>query len=103
MATKSTKSRAAKAAKKSAGAAKKSAKVSASKSAAIPQKQMQLPASFKADGTEMATLREVLDPNVPTVSLAELTPEQRADLVAKPIEAQPKFQVAMVGVGVVDK
>jgi len=51
----------------------------------------------------LATLREVVDPDVPTMSLSELSPEQRTELVAKRIEAQPNFQIAMIGAGLLDK
>ncbi|HEV2911893.1 MAG TPA: hypothetical protein VGX92_01135 [Pyrinomonadaceae bacterium] len=70
--------------------------------ASVSQKQLDLPASYSADGT-LATLREVVNPQVPTLSLAELSPAQRVDVVAQRIEAQPKFQIAMVGAGVIDK
>lgn len=69
----------------------------------IPDRQWDLPASYCADGNQLATLREVVDPNVPTMSLSELTPEQRCELVAKRIEAQPNFQIAMIGAGLLDK
>jgi hypothetical protein len=88
---------------KKAQGKKVSRKKASKKAAAIPEKQWELPASYNAEGTKMATLREVADPNVPTMSLAELTPEQRAELVAKRIEQQRKFQIAMVGAGIVDK
>jgi hypothetical protein len=68
----------------------------------VPQDQLSMPAGFRPDG-EVATLKEVLDPQVPTVSLAEVTPQQRADLVAKRIERQPDFNVQMVGAGTIDK
>lgn len=114
MATKSGKSESGKAAGKQGaggaapggspkGAAKKrGARVKALRPAPIPQTQWDLPASYGADGT-LATLREVADPKVPTLSLPELSPVQRADVVVKRIEAQPKFQIAMVGAGLIDK
>jgi hypothetical protein len=69
----------------------------------IPREQWDYPAGYSADGTRLANLREVVDPKVPTMSLSQLTPEQRAELVAERIARQPKFQLAMVGAGVVDK
>lgn len=69
----------------------------------IPQEQWALPAGFTADGTRLATLKELADPAVPTMSLAQMSPTQRAELVSKRIEMQPKFDLAMVGAGVVDK
>jgi len=37
------------------------------------------------------------------LSLSQLTADQRAELVAKRIELQPKFEVGMVGAGIVNK
>ena len=62
-----------------------------------------MPAGFCADGSAQATLREVVDPNVATIQLAELSLEQRADLVAKRLELQPQVDLAMIGAGVIDK
>jgi len=69
----------------------------------IPPEQWDFPAGYTADGKRLANLREMIDPNVPTMSLAQLNPEQRAELVAERIARQPKFQLAMVGAGVLDK
>src|SRR5207237_4162933 len=63
----------------------------------------ELPASYCAGGKGWATLREVVDPDVPTMTFSELSPEQRADLVAKRIAQQPKFQIAMLGAGLLDQ
>jgi hypothetical protein len=73
------------------------------KAGAIQERQWNLPASFCADGKGWASLREVVDPDVPTLTYAELSPEQRAELVAKRISEQPKFQIAMLGAGVLDQ
>jgi hypothetical protein len=70
---------------------------------AIPHKQLEIPAGFHADGLKAATLREVLDPDVPTMQLTDLTLEQRAKLVAKRLELQPSIELAMVGAGMIDK
>ena len=70
---------------------------------ALPQKQWEIPAGFHFDGTKAATLREVLDPDVPTIQLTDLTLEQRAKLVAKRLELQPSIELAMVGAGMIDK
>ena len=67
------------------------------------EKQRQIPAGFHADGSKTATLHEVLDPDVPTVQLTDLTLEQRAKLVAKRLELQPSIELAMVGAGMIDK
>lgn len=73
------------------------------KAGAIQKRQWELPTSYCADGKGWATLREVVDPDVPTMTYAELSPEQRAELVAKRISEQPKFQIAMLGAGLIDQ
>ena len=67
------------------------------------EKQREIPAGFHSDGSRAATLREVLDPDVPTIQLADLTLDQRAQLVAKRLELQPSISLAMVGAGMIDK
>jgi hypothetical protein len=69
---------------------------------AVPQAQWDMPAGFRPDG-QTATLKEVVDPKVPTLSLNEISPEQRADLVVKRIEQQPDFKITMFPAGVIDK
>ncbi len=107
MATKSSKSN--KSSKNLSKSTKPSTKASGTKSkkdtasTEISTKQWKMPAGYSSDGTKMANLREVVDPNVPTLSLSELSPDQRVDLVAKRIEAQPEFQIAMIGAGILDK
>lgn len=105
--TKKTMKKTAKAAMKSPPSAARKRSVAKSGAApqapAIPQKQWELPASYSADGMQLATLRDVIDPNVPTLSLAELSPEQRAELVASRIAAQPDYEIAMLGAGIVNK
>jgi hypothetical protein len=83
---------------KRAGRKKKS-----EKAGAIQERQWQLPTSYCAGGKGWATLREVVDPEVPTMTYSELSPEQRAELVAKRISEQPKFQIAMLGAGLIDQ
>jgi hypothetical protein len=69
----------------------------------IPPEQMNLPVTFDAAGN-MVTLAEVMEPGHGSVlSLASLSPEKRAELTVKRIEAQPTFELAMVGGGIVDK
>ena len=68
----------------------------------VPQAQWDMPAGFRPDG-QFATLKEVVDPKVPTLSLAEVSPEQRAELVVKRIERQPDFRVTMFPAGDIDK
>jgi len=80
-----------------------SRKKKAEKTGAIQKRQWELPASYCAGGKGWATLREVVDPDVPTMTYSELSPEQRAELVAKRIAQQPKFQIAMLGAGLLDQ
>ncbi len=80
-----------------------SKKRGAEKAGAIQKRQWALPTSYCADGKGWATLREVVDPDVPTLTYSELSPEQRAELVAKRISEQPKFQIAMLGAGLLDQ
>lgn len=72
------------------------------KTAPLPEKQWDMPAGFHSDESDVATLREVIDPNVPTRQLSDLTLEQRAELVAKRLELQPRVDL-MVRDGLVDK
>lgn len=67
------------------------------------EKQWQLPAGYCTDGTTLASLADVVDPQTPTLSLSELTPTQRAELIAKRIAAQTDFELAMLGAGLVNK
>ena len=81
----------------SQAAAAKSARVK------IPEEQMDLPVGFNAVG-DMVTLREAKRMGSGSVlPFASLTPERRAHLTIKRIEAQPTFEIAMLGAGMVDK
>ncbi|HXL79402.1 MAG TPA: hypothetical protein VN951_00885 [Pyrinomonadaceae bacterium] len=78
-------------------------KKKAEKAGAIQDRQWALPASYCAGGKGWATLRDVVDPDVPTMTFSELSAKQRAELVAKRIAQQPKFQIAMLGAGLIDQ
>lgn len=78
-------------------------KRAATKSAALPEKQWEMPAGFSADGIGHATLRDVVDPDIPTMQLSDLSLEQRAELVSKRLELQSEINLAMIGAGVIDK
>lgn len=83
---------------------KKSAKKRfAKKSGRLPEKQWEMPAGFCADGIGHATLRDVVDPDVPTLQLSDLSLEQRAELVTKRMELQSHINLAMIGAGMIDK
>lgn len=100
--SKSGRGRAAKPARR-APAARQAAKRGADAGSHALRKQWQLPAGYHADGTTLATLEDVLDPEKPTLSLSELTQAQRAELVARRIEAQKEFELVMLGAGLVNK
>ncbi|TMQ34014.1 MAG: hypothetical protein E6K70_09975 [Planctomycetota bacterium] len=68
----------------------------------IPPEQWDMPVSFAQDGS-MVSLREFIHPTVPVLSLSQLSPEQRAELTVKRIELQPRFELGMIGAGIVDK
>jgi hypothetical protein len=86
-------------------AKKKNRKQSSAKrvSTKISQPQWKLPAGYTSNGKKMATLQEVVDPETPTMSLSQLSDKQRLALVAKRIQMQPDFQIAMLGAGLIDK
>ena len=69
----------------------------------LSRSQWKLPAGYSANGKEMATLKEVVDPESPTMNLSQLSDKQRLALVAKRIEMQPHFEIAMLGAGLIDK
>lgn len=62
------------------------------------------PAGYHIDGVKIATLGELVDPSIPTMSLSELTEEQRVKLVVSRLRMEPDdFRIAMIGPGVIDK
>ncbi len=77
-------------------------KRAARKFAVVPEKQWEMPAGFCSDGSH-ATLRDVVDPDQPTMQLSDLTLEQRAELVVKRLELQSEIELAMIGAGMIDK
>lgn len=81
----------------------KSKKATGKLSPEISPIQWGLPAGYKGGGEELATLREVVDPSVPTLSLADLKAEKRKDLIVSRLELEPDFTLNMIGAGVVDK
>jgi hypothetical protein len=83
--------------------AKKAASLGKTGRIKIPDDQMDLPVTFDTAGN-LLTLRQVMAPEHGSVlSVASLSPEKRAELTVKRIEAQPRFEVAMIGGGLVDK
>ncbi len=68
----------------------------------VSKEQLDLPAGYDAHG-KMVTLKEIASKQSATVSLSQLSGEQKAELVAQRIEAQPKFELAMIGPGIITK
>jgi hypothetical protein len=69
----------------------------------IPKEQWDLPVAFSPDGGKLVSLKEVTRESEPSLSLAQLSGDQRAQLVKARIEAQPKYEIAMLGAGLIDK
>ena len=70
----------------------------------INDQRWNMPATFTIDGTRMATLRELVDPTVPTKNLVELSRDQLAELTIRRLEAEhDDFGVAIMGIGVVNR
>jgi len=84
-------------------APKKRSRKGAARKSAFPEKQLEMPAGFHADGSTLATLKDVLDPDKATMQLSDLPLHKRAELVAERLTRQPGFELAMVGAGMIDK
>lgn len=68
------------------------------------ERELKKPAGYIFDGSRMATLGELVDPNIPTTNLVELTEDQVINLIIKRLEMEPNdFKIAMIGIGIVDK
>ncbi len=74
-----------------------------SRISSFPEKQWAMPAGFRSDDLEVATLRDVIDPGVATKQFSDLTLDQRAELVVKRLALQPSVELAMIGAGMIDK
>jgi hypothetical protein len=51
--------------------------------------ELGLPAGFTSDGARMATLREVLNPAVPTRSMLQLSQDRWLDVAARRVQLRP--------------
>jgi hypothetical protein len=60
------------------------------------------PVAMAPDG-QWLSLREVVEEEPARFSFIQLTPEQRAELVAERIRQRPKFDVGILGLGVLSK
>ena len=72
------------------------------KSNPLPAEQYDLPVTFDQAG-KLMTLKEVLQVGSSALSLSSLNAKQLVELTTLRITAQPKFEVVMVGAGIVDK
>jgi len=89
---------------RSVASAARLAQKSAADIVTLEELELDLPAGFTADGSRMATLREVLDPKVPTRTLRQLSEDHRFDLAAKRIEMAPEtFRLVIPGHGTIDR
>jgi hypothetical protein len=62
------------------------------------------PAGYHVGGHAIARLRDVLDPTTPTLSLHELTEDQRVRLVVARLQLKPKeYKLAMIGPGIIER
>lgn len=81
-----------------------SAKSPGRSSVRISHEDLSKPASYLRDGTELATLAQVIDPKTPTLNLVELDGERVRELVIRRLELAPDtYRAAMIGVGILDK
>ena len=70
----------------------------------VPAHHWDWPVSFRSDGSRRrATLAEYVDPGVPTLTLAELSPAQREELVLARIGRRREFPLVLANGGYVDK
>lgn len=65
-------------------------------------RQLKLPVGLRADGS-MVSLGEILASGVEARLWPELEPAQRADITARRIELQPRFNMTFIGIGTVGK
>ena len=68
----------------------------------IRPEQWKMPVSFTVDGRPV-TLKDFVDHEGAALSLSALNDDQRAELAAERIQQQPRFELGMIGAGVVDK
>jgi hypothetical protein len=70
----------------------------------VPAEQWKLPVGFKDHGQALATLAEVVNPHVSTLSLADADDDSRHKLIAERFAMKPdSYRIHLVGAGVVDK
>jgi hypothetical protein len=70
----------------------------------VPKVHWNHPAGYHLGGKKFATLVELLDPSVPTMSWAELNAQQKIDLVVARLRSKPEdFHIRMIGPDRIDK
>jgi len=65
----------------------------------IPPEQWKLPAGYKEDEKSLANLEEMANPEIPTLSLADVTEEKRKKVIISRLEQQPNFDISLMGAG----
>ena len=80
---------------------KKKAK-SPTRTLTVPREQWDLPVAVHSDGT-LVSLKDFTRTKAPALSFSQLSQDQQSELVAARIDQQAKFEVAMIGAGIVDK
>lgn len=65
-------------------------------------KQLKLPVGFNVEGCAV-NLEEVLTTNTEAQLWPELSEEKRAEITARRIELQPKFNLGLIGTGIIGK
>jgi hypothetical protein len=69
----------------------------------IPRGQWRLPAGVHVSTGRAATLRDVLDPKVPTRSFAGLSRKRQSEIIAARIRGQKRFRLWIFGLGQVSR
>jgi len=69
----------------------------------VPDHHWDLPMTFRSDGSRTATLSEYVDSSVPTLTLAQLTPAQRTEIVLARLARRRDYPLVLVNGGHIDK
>lgn len=68
----------------------------------VPAEQWALPVSMDVQG-HLVSMRDTCAGKTAVLSLEQLSLDQQTELVAERIERQPKFELSMIGAGVMSK
>lgn len=86
------------------GQAGRRKKEPAPKGTRVPKRQWEMKAGYRADGSGMISLRDLLAaPENGARRLADLAESEQAELTTERIRSLKKFRIELVGVGVLDK